>query len=313
MVKVLPLSLSRPIYVLDSVEIQQTVPYQSVLWFLRYQPEGWRQKLEFAWNPLFRPPELLLFGSDWAMQSPNQPPGGPLGDLSWAVDPSVAHKWQTNLTYFQLPELKVQDHSLALRASGRIKGIEWGTFGFYGFDLFPVLDLDEDLAWLLASMSLFGRAPLADLIAQRPEIIPQLEAITAKISDAQREGSLGDLIKATPHRLFQIGAQFRDVIGPFVFAVESTWTPGFNPCEAESVSDCRDHFGGGRSRSIYEWLRFVVRPSTRHCNLEWQRNEANQIILMVTDFMVADVPETPLAFLDSAFSRCNGTTQPTFR
>ncbi|MEC7751967.1 MAG: hypothetical protein VX405_10725 [Myxococcota bacterium] len=281
-----------------------TLPVSAVV--LRYQPEGWRQKLEFAWNPLFRPPELLLFGSDWAMQSPNQPPGGPLGDLSWAVDPSVAHKWQTNLTYFQLPELKVQDHSLALRASGHIKGIEWGTFGFYGFDLFPVLDLDEDLAWLLASMSLFGRAPLADLIAQRPEIIPQLEAITAKISDAQREGSLGDLIKATPHRLFQIGAQFRDVIGPFVFAVESTWTPGFNPCEAESVSDCRDHFGGGRS--LFDLRMAPVRRPTLYSalQLEWQRNEANQIILMVTDFMVADVPETPLAFLDSAFLDATG-------
>ena len=35
--------------------------------------------------------------------------------------------------------------------------------------------------------------------------------------------------------------------------------------------------------------------------MEWQRSEANQIIFMVTDFMVADVPDTPLAFLDSAF------------
>ncbi|MBM66048.1 MAG: hypothetical protein CMH55_07435 [Myxococcales bacterium] len=268
---------------------------------LRFQPEGWRQKLELAWNPLFRPPELMIFGSDWAMQAPNRPPGGPLGDLSWAVDPSVAPRWQTNLTYFQLPELKVRDHSLALRASGRHKGLEWGFFGFYGFDLFPVLELDEDLAWLLENMSLFGSAPMGRLLAQNPELIPRMEAITAKISDAQSQGSLGDLIKATPHRLFQLGGQLREVYGPFVIALESTWTPGFNPCRAETVSDCRDHFGGGRS--LFDLQMAPVRRPTLYSalQLEWQRSEANQIILVITDFMVADVPNTPLAFLDSTF------------
>ena len=288
-----------------------TLPVSGVV--LRYQPEGWRQKIELAWNPLFRPPELMIFGSDWAMQAPDRPPGGPLGDLSWAVDPSVAPRWQTNLTYFQLPELKVRDHSLALRASGRFQGMEWGLFGFYGFDLFPVLELDEDLAWLLQNMSLFGSAPtLLELAADHPELIPRLEAVTTKISDAQTTGSLKDLIKATPHRLFQIGGQFREVLGPFVLAVESTWTPGINPCRAETISQCRDHFGGGRS--LFDLQMAPVRRPTLYSalQLEWQRNEANQIILMVTDFMVADVPQTPLAFLDSAFIDASGQLKRPF-
>ena len=86
------------------------------------------------------------------MTAPHLPNVSPTGSLSWAIDPSVEDRWQTNLMFLQQPELKLADQSGALRLSARLKGFELGLWGLRAYDQFPISAVDPDVAWLLANM-----------------------------------------------------------------------------------------------------------------------------------------------------------------
>lgn len=252
--------------------------------------------LEFAFVPLHRPAELRLWGNDWGMMRPRQGGALPLGDVAWLIDPSVEEFWQNNLMYFTRPELKPADFSGALRLRGRIKGAELGLWGFYGFDTFPELRMDEDLIQVMGMMTTMGDAPLLETMT--PETIATLERFQGKMMQARASGDPSILISSVFHRLAQIGAQARRSFGPVVVALESAWTPKF--------------LGG---RVLFDpAMKPLPGLATLHTALqiEYQSPPGLIAVLGISDFWVADVPKQPLMILDAGLRARDGSLERPF-
>jgi len=246
--------------------------------------------VEFAFVPRHRPLEMRLWGNDWGTASPDQGASLPIGDVSWLFDPSVEDQWQNNLFYFAKPEFKPEDFSGAMRFRGRVYGAELGLWGFYGFDSFPELKMDPDLAAVLSLLTMMGDAPLLEQLT--PDRLEALERFQAKMVEARAQNDGSSLLTSTFHRLAQIGAQARKNFGPYVVAVETAWTP---------------RFLGGRTL-FSPSMQAISGLATLHTALqiEYQSPPGLIAVLGVSDFTVFDVPETPLMLLDANSLNASG-------
>ncbi len=250
--------------------------------------------LELAFVPRHRPAELRLFGTDWGLMSSGQAGALPVGDIAWAIDPSVEDHWQNNLMYFARPELRPEDFSGAVRLRGRLKGTEVGLWGFYGFDLFPELRMDPDLAAVLALLTSMDERPLLEQISL--DQLAGLEAFQSKMAQARASGDSSRLITSVFHRLAQIGAQARRGFGRFVVAIETAWTPRF--------------LGG---RTLFDGaMQPLSGLATAHTalQLEYQSPPDLIVVVGVSDFWVPDVANQPLMLLDSGLIKAGQLERP---
>mgnify|MGYP001416881487 CR=1 FL=1 len=250
--------------------------------------------LELAFVPRHRPAELRLFGTDWGVMNPRQPASLPVGDIAWAIDPSVEDEWQNNLMYFARPELRPEDFSGAVRVRGRVKGTELGLWGFYGFDLFPELRMDPDLAAVLALLTSMDDRPLLEQI--NLDQLAGLEAFQSKVAQAQASGDSSSLITSVFHRLAQIGAQARRGFGRFVVGIETAWTPRF--------------LGG---RTLFDGaMQPLSGLATAHTalQLEYQSPPDLIVVLGLSDFWVPDVANQPLMLLDAGLIKGGRLARP---
>ena len=252
--------------------------------------------LEFAFVPRHRPLEMRLWGNDWGTASPDQAASLPIGDVSWLFDPSVEDQWQSNLFYFAKPEFKPEDFSGALRLRGRLYGAELGLWGFYGFDSFPELKMDPDLAAVLSLLTMMGDTPLLEQLT--PERLAALERFQAKMVEARAQNDGSSLLTSTFHRLAQIGAQARRNFGPYIVAVETAWTP---------------RFLGGRTL-FSPTMQAIQGLATLHTavQVEYQAPPGLIAVVGVSDFIVFDVPNTPLMLLDTSSMSATGTLDRPF-
>ncbi len=246
--------------------------------------------LDFAFVPRDRPLEIRLWGTDWGVASPDQSANLPIGDISWLFDRSVEDEWQNNLFYFAKPEFTPEDFSGALRLRGRLYGAEIGVWGFYGFDTFPELKMDPDLAAVLTLMTTMGTTPLLEQFT--PETIAALERFQTKMAEARALGDGSSLITSVFHRLAQLGAQVRRSYGSFVFALESAWTP---------------RFLGGRTlfSPLMEPLPGLATLHTA-LQIEYQSPPRLIAVLGISDFTVFDVANKPLMLLDTSSLTADG-------
>jgi hypothetical protein len=253
--------------------------------------------LQIAWNPLYRPMQMRMWGGDWGMSAPNRPSALPTGDLAWAIDPSVEDRWQTNMMFLQQPELSLSDQSGAVRLSARIKGFELGVWGLRGFDQFPVSAIDPDVAWLIANMQRLSGMPQDQLLTE-PGLFGRIDRLRNKTLEAQEAGSIEGMISARPKRITQFGAQVRRIVGPMVIAAESAWTPAFTG--GRTLPD----LSGGeplRRATLYSVLQ-----------LEYQRAPSIVAMLQFSDFMVVDVANQPVFLLDAGLLDAEGNLDRPF-
>ena len=252
--------------------------------------------VEFAFVPRHRPLEIRLWGNDWGTASPDQPVSLPIGDVSWLFDPSVEDQWQNNLFYFAQPELKPEDFSGALRLRGRLYGAEVGLWGFYGFDSFPELKMDPDVAAVLGLLTMMEDTPLLEQLT--PDRLAALERFQAKMAQARAQNDGSSLLTSTFHRLAQIGAQTRRNFGPYVLALETAWTP---------------RFLGGRTL-FSPLLQPISGLATLHTALqvEYQSPPGLIAVLGISDFVVFDVPDKPLMLFDANALSASGSLDRPF-
>ena len=156
--------------------------------------------------------------------------------------------------------------------------------------------MDPDLAAVLSLITMMGDTPLLEQLT--PDRLAALERFQAKMVQARAQNDGSSLLTSTFHRLAQLGVQARRNFGPYVLALETAWTPRF--------------LGG---RTLFSPLMQPISGlATLHTALqiEYQSPPGLIAVLGVSDFIVFDVPNTPLMLLDESSMSANGTLDRRF-
>jgi len=145
-------------------------------------------------------------------------------------------------------------------------------------------------------ITMMGDTPLLEQLT--PERLAALERFQAKMVQARAQNDGSSLLTSTFHRLAQIGAQARRNFGPYVFALETAWTP---------------RFLGGRTL-FSPAMQPISGLATLHTALqiEYQSPPGLIAVLGVSDFIVFDVPNTPLMLLDESSMSAGGALDRPF-
>jgi hypothetical protein len=156
-----------------------------------------------AWIPFVTPMRAFLVGHDFGLFQPRAYFATP--DLRAFLSDPLSDAIQRTAFEGAVPSRSLANSQGAVRVWGTWRGIDWGASYIAGYEPFPAVRLDPDLARLLAS------APSVDL------------ALLGRVLERVQAGE--PVLQATYNRRQVMGFDLTAALGPLLLRVEGAYAP----------------------------------------------------------------------------------------